>query len=451
MKAGRALFVAASVLLVGALACWLAALVTASRPRPPALVVYAERHAGTGGVLPVYVQAVDLDKRRKVSFEGSARIAGGAAALVEDGVARPVLPAAMGSAPVVVEGRADGLDVELAFDVAVKERWPSGPAPVFAPWTRELQERTLASLSGPAVYPLAGSARSSLPTRVLLLDDAGARLEELAAHAAVARTSDGRALRLDRSGLLVEVPPSSPAGARVPVRITAARAADLLAVLLVDGRVRDMRQLAVPAGTSEHAFGLPEDAPAGALYALRVSPTASGALGALGVGLVGPSGPPSARVEEMRRRPPFQGLQDPLLEALVSGRVPASEEAVRALLARVELPGAGPARVGPDGAAQAAAADARRQAEASRFRAPFRVLGLLFAGLSGGVALAFTRRRAALSRALAEESGAVGGGGARTRALLSWLWAALGLAVALGLLAVMDLALGFVIAGAPAA
>lgn len=429
----------AALLLIAA-GAWVGALLASSSPSPPSLLLYGEPEARRGSLWPVRVVAVWPSERRRAPFEGVVVTPAARVPIDEHGVARVPLPVAGDEVPLVVEGRAAGVVTTTAVTVRLVSELSARPPPRFVPWTAELASGTAKDRAGPPLYPVAGRQPSTLSGEIIVVTEAGLERVELAPNAARVESPDGRPLQLDRTGLVVEVPPVAGPAAELHVTLRSSSAERLHVDLIVNGRVHDMRVVDVTKGETALRLRLPVHAVEG-WYAVHAAPSPlGGARGAASVGLLSASASeeptPADVVARLARHPSFQNAGDPLLARLTAAP-PEDMTPVRAVLARLHVDDVRPANLAAASTMQLETARAERERSAGRFRLPFRVAGGLFAVLAAIVALgsgAGSRWR--------QESGD------ESRRLLGpWVWAALAFTASLAALWVLDWAIGFMLYG----
>lgn len=428
----------AALLLVAA-GAWVGALLASSSPSPPSLLVYGEPEARRGALWPVRVVAVWPSERRRAPFEGVVVTPAARVPIDEDGVARVPLPAAGDEVLLGVEGRAAGVVTTTAVTVRLVGKLPARPPPRFVPWTAELASGTAKDRAGPPLYPVAGRQPSTLSGEIIVVTEAGLERVELAPNAARVESPDGRPLQLDRTGVVVKVPPVAAPAADLNVTLRSSSAERLHVDLVVNGRVHDMRVVDVTKGETALRLRLPAQAGEG-WYAVHAAPSPLGAArGAVSVGLLSDAASeptPADVVSRLARHPSFRNAGDPLLARLTTAP-PEDMTPVRAVLARLHVDDVRPANLAPTSTMQLKTARAERQRAVWRFRVPFRVAGGLFAVLAAIVALV-----SGASSRWRQESG-----DESRRPLGPWVWAALAFTASLAALWVLDWAIGFMLYG----
>ncbi len=436
-----------ALLLVVAAGSWMGALFASSRSASPALLVYAEPVGLRGASFPLRVVAVWPSEKRRAAFRGVVVPPAGEPVPLVDGVARLTLPSDGDALTLRIEGDADGVPASTSVTVALRASLPAAPLPRYQPWTAELASGSVEDRAQAPVYPAAGRQPAMLPGEVVVVSDAGIELVALVPNAAGTRLPDGRALRLDKSGVVIEVPPVLTRGQALDVVVRSAGPERLHLDLVVNGGVRDMRILEVGSDPATLKLPLPEDARAGWFAVHAATSPLGNARGAVALGLLVDEElalSPRALIRRLAAHPSFQAANDPLLARLWSSAttpppVP-SETFLRALLARLHVDHVRAANLAPSVSSQAALADEVRRESAARFRLPFRVAGGLFALLAAVVAL---RSVLANQRWRAESDGAGG------RQLAPAAWSLLAFAVSLSALWVLDWVIGLMLNSPP--
>jgi hypothetical protein len=96
------------------------------------------------------------------------------------------------------------------------------------------------------IYPVDGRASGRLKSKALILDENDKPTEfDLDPAMTGARVDDGRVLRIDRSGLRIEVPFEADANTTIDVTIESGEKTDVGLDLIVDGVVHDAKNVAV--------------------------------------------------------------------------------------------------------------------------------------------------------------------------------------------------------------
>lgn len=442
-------------LLVLAGALWVGALIASSGSTPPALLVYGEPLARHGSTWPVRVVAVWPSERRTALLGGSV-VGDGVRVPLQRGVARVPLPREGSEVAVTVEGKAEGAEAALTVDVRLASKWPEGRALRYVPWTREIAATGALSSSGPPLYPLSGRVPAALPTEILVLHDEGPEVHSLEPNAAATVMEDGRALRTERSGVVVHAPTAARPGDDIDVELAFAFDPPLLHLeLLVNGFVRDVRVL----GGDERSrarFTLPDDVPSG-WFAVRASPSPLPSIpSAHAIGLLlaeGDPRDPAVVLGQVATQPGLREGSDPLLRHLLE-RSPESMAPVRALLGRLRLDDARVPNLAPPAREQASVVEEERALAVERFRLPFRLTGGLFALLAALVALVSARASGRWQEVADDEGGdtnagetVVAGAFPGGRGLPSLGWALLAFGASLSALWVLDWVIGLTLKG----
>jgi hypothetical protein len=429
-------------LLVSAGALWAVAFMRAAEPEPATLLVYGEPVAKAGAELPLRVVAVWPEEPRRARFSGAVFVGEERVEVDEHGHARVRLPAAPGEHRLHLRGDVEGVPAAGIVVVEGAASWPRRLPPRFSPWRVELAAGTEVDRAGSPLYPVAGRVSSWLPSELVILEESGPLVRTLPPHAAAMSAPDGRALKMDRTGLEVALPAAVYPGAEVAVQVRVARAERLWLEVLLAGVVRAMVAVDAPAGSSRLLVRVPDDAAPGSLFGVHGAPSPLGSsrghaalavVVAPGAALQGPA---------LWRWVSAEGLpfapDDPLLALLRQAPAPSSVE--RALLARLVLEAVRPKNLAPPGVVQRAAHLEARAAATARARWPFRAAGLLFA-LVAALAFAMGAAQAEGWRGGLEE-------GARPRRQAGpLLWAGLAFGACLTLLWVLDWALSFTLRG----
>jgi hypothetical protein len=431
------------VVAVGAAACWVTALIAAVDPVPPVVLVYAETGARAGETVPVRAVATRPERRRQLAFSGEI-VAGGERASFAQGVAHVTVSNDAPCPPCAFALTGDAAGAPVSVTGALGAGGSAAARELrFVPWTAELQDRTVVDLAKPPIYPVDGSARSTLATRVLVLEGAAVSEHEVESNAALARAPDGRALVLDRSGVTLRVPPLVSPDSTFELEVHAAEAMQLHVDLFVDGRWRRAAVYEAAPGRSTLELTLPADARGWFAVHAPTSPLGS-ARGAQAVGLVRHDGVTEAELWPWTRTAGvLPKTDDPLLARAQAGDV-AGATVTRALLSRLRVTDTERRRVSTSAEAQLDKARAARHAQADRWRLPFRVAGLLLAALLARLALLGARRVPHPELDLrGEEAGATETG----RPFASLVWGSVAFVTSLLILWVLDWALGFVLLG----
>jgi hypothetical protein len=237
-------------------------------------------------------------------------------------------------------------------------------------------------------------------------------------NAAGIKSEDGRALRLDRSGLRLDVPPVAEVGGPLRAKVWSSSGGEAWAEVLVDGRWRGGWRGHLEPGETELPIELPAALSPSRFAAVHLahSPYAA-SRGATAVFWLKAGGQDdgAALRAALASEAVFAEREDPLL--LQENRLPPAVEQ------------RGEAR-----------ATAVRRAE--RWQLPFRLTGGLFALLVTGVAAHSGWRGSRWRKHHAGEGSAGRGHGG-----MALLWAALALGVSLSVLGVLDWTLGFMLRG----
>ncbi len=413
-------------LFVGAAMCWLLAFTASLGERAPLLVVGAPTMAVGGDRLPVRIVAIDEGSKRQV--EGVFKLAivppGGPphTTMLGSLPTDVALPSLDGEVALIVEGPMNAeTPARLQAPLLLRPTLPPQATFTYRPW-----QDSVGKGSGPPVYPLDGDVLSTGRSTLLVLLPEGPTLEEVEANPAETRDGRGRPLRLERRGIRIRAPLTVASGATFVVEVDPPEPLEL--DLLVDGWAR--RALVVE-GRAE--LEIPADARVDAPFVVHVSrrPFPQGR-GVFHVGRVGPSsdGTDAWLLRHLRAA---GGGDDPLAAQLERAPLaPELQQAALTALSRRLVPDQHRApRVGASSDQQRSAVDERRRSAVAMWRTPFRVLAALFA-LASLVAVARGPARTA-----GHEEEAAFKDNKRTR-----LWGALGLALGLSLLMLLDWTLG---------
>lgn len=449
---------------------WSLSLREALRPRPPRVLLRAPAEAVAGEPFPVQVLAFDELRKKRLPLRGRVRLNEGSPIDFRSDLATPVVPhvdviqvaeAVSPDLPATIRVRLElsAENIPLHFDVPV--RLLSAPRRLepasWVPWEQVLAFPSPAELQGPPVYPIAGRARSALRTEAWVFQGDRVVQEPLEPNAASVRLADGRSLKLDRSGVTIELPPFASAGTAIPVRLQTSSAGKRLLMFFADERIQRVSHIDLPAGETELALTLPAAAAEGTTFEVHLSVSELNLTSAaVGFGMVwsNPQVFTSGYVRpeiaaELRLAPLFQSVQDPLLVALLEGRVPQEPGIWRALFARFRTHLTFPGRIGPSAEEQVVAAERSRAAKVATFRRPFRVCAIMLALLSTVFAWRAGQRSRALEALLREESSLEAEGTPLQTSLWArWgggVWAGFGLAAALCAIWALDWVLHFVL------
>jgi len=435
------------------LAMWSLATMHALQSSPPVMLVYGPEFVQRGEDARVVAVAVRADNHRRVPFEGEVTGPAGGGSL--DGEVGTFALPADGCEPCTfqVHGTADDVPVAVPGRVQVfdAQRPPATQnALSWRKWQAELRDRTVKDLALPPLYPLAGRARSALPTNLLVLEEAGPQLYELAPNAASVRAPDGRALLIDRSGVLVTVPVLADAGTRVPVTIRVPEAQRVYVDVFVDGVMRQLHVWSLEAGDNERTLLLPDDART--WFAVRVTGSPLGSAdGPQRVGLLSArfGSDPGTLWAELRSSGLVDGLDDPLLARAAGGGL-SGEGVALALQGRLQMTAPYRPRLSETAATQLAAVRAARETAVAQWLWPFRASGLLLVLLVSRLAFLSVRAgRRSPPRSAADER-AEGEVELPQRPLSSLVWGSVAFIISLGFLWVLDWALTFLLAGVEA-
>ena len=226
-------------LLVAALAAaaalvWFLALLTSRPPPLPVIVVQGESVIARGMPWALRFSAVSSSSRSQLPVEGEVRLAGARAPII-DGTAR-IAAATAGSAE--LELTVGGVPLHGTVDVF--EGAVSQADLTWSPWWREVVLDVAGGGTGARdpVYPLDGRVSARLPSRVLILQETGAKVLDIAPQAQGATLSDGRVLAVDRTGLRVVLP--LVVGDVVVAQVLSAEPRRVSCDLLVDAAVHDV-------------------------------------------------------------------------------------------------------------------------------------------------------------------------------------------------------------------
>lgn len=242
-------------LAVLTLVVWAAALLQSRPPPPPSLVAQGEPLVPPGGPLAVRVSAARPNATARSHVEG-VLTSGDEQVRLDDGAARLSRLSGPVMADLVVDGE---LRVRASLGAKAGRLRLGPPKLLYSPWRAEVQTAVAATPDvGPRLplYPVDGRVSARLPSRVLLLADAGPRVLDVEPRVQGALLPDGRVLAVDRSGLRLRVPLEVKPHGELQVLVETAEARAVGLDLLVDGAVQDVAQLLAPGGGAAVAVRL---------------------------------------------------------------------------------------------------------------------------------------------------------------------------------------------------
>lgn len=449
MKAGeqqrpivqRGLLAVAIALLGGALVTWTLALIAASAPPPPLMLVFAPHPAASNAPIPIRVVAFDAEKRKRVEVTGEVVTESGAHPLVH-GQAQ-LKPHSVGPVEVTIRGQAGGRPVTHAVTLLVGEHG-NKQALAFSRWTEEV-----GLTHSPALLPIGKSVSTHFPTRVVVAENPP-RVVTLKPSVIGAKAPDGRALRLERKRFAVRLPAFVPHDAATfEVVVESRQKMTLFFDLYRDSQLAAFERVEVNEGKATVALSLPRwpstktwtvaagESPIGrrsaAFASTVVASSMTGASETLAqvVGGLATEGAELALVRSVPKLEPKIGKA--ILQAAAS---------------RLHITPPQPPQVGPSRQGQLNAAKHARAAEVEQWRVPFRGCTLGLAVLALGVAVLparWSRREQKKQEGLsALEDDLDIGAETRMARVRRQVVAGAALLAAAGVLWVLDWSLGFV-------